>query len=274
MNNQKNFMNWENPGVALITGASSGIGAAYTRSLSSQGFETILVARRRERLKNLARQLEEKTSKKSEILVADLSKLEDIIRVSKKIQSLNNIDVLINNAGFGTREYFENIPAIIHKNMLFVHNLAPVYFCRAVLPSMIKRNRGVIINVSSIAAFTPRPRHVMYSSTKEFLKIFSETLQTEMHDTDIRIQSLCPGFTRTEFHYVGYYKDYDVNKIPKELWMSAEEVIDFSLNAFQDEKVVVIPGEENQKFIELYTDPRLGKKIRENWIKRSRIPRK
>ena len=274
MNNQKNFMNWENPGIALITGASSGIGAAYARSLSSQGFETILVARRREKLKNLALQLAEKTSNKSEIFVADLSKLEEIIRVSNKIQSLNYIDVLINNAGFGTIGYFENISVNTHKDMIFVHNLAPVYFCRAVLPSMIKRNRGVIINVSSIAAFTPRPRHAMYSSTKEFLRIFSEILQNEMHDTDIRIQALCPGFTRTEFHYVGYFKDYDVDKIPKEAWMSAKEVVDLSLNAFQDEKVVFIPGIENQKFIELYTNPKLGKRIRENWIKRSRIPRK
>ena len=153
MNNQKNFMNWDSPGIALITGASSGIGAAYAHSLSAQGFETILLARRKENLEKLALQLTEKTSKKSEILVADLTILDDIIRVSEKIQLINNIDVLINNAGFGTRGYFENIPVSSHKDMLFVHNLAPIYFCRAVLPSMIKRNRGVIINVSSVAAF-------------------------------------------------------------------------------------------------------------------------
>jgi len=274
MNSQTNFMNWENPGLALITGASSGIGAAFARSLSSQGFQTILIARRKEKLEKIAFQIRENISNESEILVADLSKLEDIIKVSEKIQSINNIDILVNNAGFGTREYFENIPIAIHRDMLFVHNLAPVYFCRAILPNMIKRNRGVIINVSSMAAFTPRPRHAMYSSTKEFLKMFSEILQYEMHDTNIRIQALCPGFTRTEFHSVGYFKDYDANKIPKETWMSAEEVVELSLNAFQDEGVVFIPGKENQKFIELYIDPRLGKRTRENWIKRSRIPRK
>jgi len=273
MNNPKNFMNWDNPGIALITGASSGIGAAFAQSLSAQGFDTILLARRKEKLKKIALQLQENTLRKPEILIADLTKLNDIIRVSEKIQLMNNIDVLINNAGFGTRGYFENIPITSHKDMLFVHNLAPVYFCRAVLPSMIKRNRGVIINISSIAAFSPRPQSVMYGSTKEFLKTFSESLHYEMYDTDIRIQALCPGYTRTEFHSVGYFKDFDVNLIPKETWMSPEEVVDLSLNAFQDEKVVFIPGIFNQKFIELYTNPKLGKKIRENWIKRARIPR-
>ena len=94
-----------------------------------------------------------------------------------------------------------------------------------------------------------------------------------MYATDIRIQALCPGYTRTEFHYVGYFKDFEVNVIPKEIWMSTDEVVDLSLSAFQNEEVVFIPGSANQKFIELYTNPRLGKRMRENWIKKARIPR-
>ena len=101
-------MKWNNPGVALITGASSGIGASYARLLSAQGFETILVARRKERLENLARELEYNTSNKPEVVVADLSKLEDIDSVVEKIKGLNNLDVLVNNAGFGIKGYFEN----------------------------------------------------------------------------------------------------------------------------------------------------------------------
>jgi short-subunit dehydrogenase len=273
MNSQNNFMNWDNPGVALVTGASSGIGATYARALSAQGFETLLIARRREKLEQLAIQIRNETSTKSDILVADLSKLEDIIKVSEKIRTMENTDVLVNNAGFGTRGYFENIPATTHKDMVFVHNLAPVYFCRAVLPNMIKRNRGVIINVSSISSFNPRPQSVMYTATKQFLKTFSESLQSEMHDTAIRIQALCPGYTHTEFHYVGYFKDFDINLIPKETWMSAEEVVDLSLKAFKDDEVVFIPGIVNQKFVELLTNPRLGKRVRENWMKGGRIPR-
>ena len=194
MNESQNFMNWNNPGIALITGASSGIGASYARILSAQGFETILVARRKERLEDLARELEHNTSNKAEVVVADLSKLEDIDSVVEKIKGLNNLDVLVNNAGFGIKGYFENLQLNIIKEVMFVHNIAPVYFSRAVLTGMIKRDRGVIINISSMAAFMPRPQNVMYGSTKNFLNRFSEELQLELHDTKVKIQAVCPGW--------------------------------------------------------------------------------
>ena len=117
MNQKQNFMKWNKLGVALITGASSGIGASYARSLSAQGFETILVARRKERLEDLARELERNTSNKAEVVVADLSKLEDINSVAEKIKELNNLDVLVNNAGFGSRGYFENQPLNVIKDI-------------------------------------------------------------------------------------------------------------------------------------------------------------
>lgn len=274
MNQNQNFMNWNNPGVALITGASSGIGASYARFLSAQGFVTILIARRKERLEDLARELEHNTSNKTEVVVADLSKLEDIDSVVEKIKDLNNLDVLVNNAGFGIREYFENQPLIAITDMMFVHNIAPVLFSRAVLPGMIKQNRGVIINVSSMAAFIPRPQNVMYGSTKNFLNRFSEELQLELHDTNVKVQALCPGYTHTEIFDGKYLKDYDPSIIPEETWMSADEVVDLSLSACQNKEVVFIPGVANQKFIELYTNPKLGKRTRENMIKARIIPRK
>lgn len=274
MNKKQNFMKWNKLGVALITGASSGIGASYARSLSAQGFETILVARRKERLEDLARELERNTSNKAEVVVADLSKLEDINSVAEKIKELNNLDVLVNNAGFGSRSYFENQPLNVIKDMMFVHNIAPVHFSRAVLPSMIKRNRGVIINVSSVAAFMLRPQSVMYASTKNFLNRFSEELQLELHDTKLKVQAVCPGYTRTEIFKGKYLKDFDVSSIPEGFWMSADEVVELSLNACQNKEVVFIPGDANRRFIELYTNPRLGKRTRENMIKARIIPRK
>ncbi len=274
MNKSQNFMNWNNPGIALITGASSGIGASYARLLSAQGFETILVARRKERLEDLARELEHNTSNKAAVVVADLSKLEDINSVTEKIKGLNNIDVLVNNAGFGTRGYLENLPLNAIKEMMFVHNIAPVFFSRAVLPGMIKQNRGVIINVSSMRAFMARPQDVMYGSTKNFLNRFSEILQLELHDTKVKIQAVCPGYTRTEIFNGKYLKDFDVSSIPEEMWMSVDEVVELSLNACQNKEVVFIPGDANQKFIELYTNPKLGKRTRENMTKMKIIPRK
>jgi short-subunit dehydrogenase len=274
MNQFQNFMNWNNPGVALITGASSGIGAAYARSLSTQGFKTILVARRKERLEALAKELEQDSQIQATVLVADLSKLEDIQKVVEKIKGINKLDVLVNNAGFGSRGYFEDQPLDAINGMLIVHNFAPVHCSRAALPGMIKRNRGVIINVSSIASFLLRPQSVMYCATKNFLNIFSETLQTELHDTNVKVQALCPGYTRTEIFYGKYMKDFDPSSIPESLWMSADEVVELSLKAVQAEDVVFIPGTPTQKFIELYTNPVLGKRTRKNMINSRKIPRK
>lgn len=274
MNQKQNFMNWNNPGVALITGASSGIGAAYARSLSAQGFKTILVARRKERLEALAKELEQDSYNQATVLVADLSRLEDIKTISDKIKEVNDLDVLVNNAGFASRGYFENLPLDTINDMLFVHNFAPVHFSRATLPGMIKRNRGVIINVSSMAAFTSRPQSVMYCSTKSFLNKFSEVLQIELHDTNLKVQALCPGYTRTEIFNGKYLKDFDRPLIPEEFFMSAEDVVEISLKAVQSDEVVIVPGKGNQKFIELYTDPVLGKKSREDTINSWKIPRK
>jgi len=274
MSLKQNFMNWNNPGVALITGASSGIGASYAHLLSAQGFETILVARRKERLEDLARELEQNTSNKATDVVADLSKLDDINSVAEKIEGLKNLDVLVNNAGFGMKGYFEGQPLNGIKEMMIVHNIAPVLLSRCVLPGMIKQNRGVIINVSSMAAFIPRPQNVMYGSTKKFLNRFSEELQLELHDTNVKIQALCPGYTRTEILDGKYLKNFDLPSIPEELWMSADEVVELSLSACQNKEVVFIPGEPNQKFIELYTNPKLGKRTRENMRKARIIPRK
>lgn len=274
MNQLQNFMNWNNPGVALITGASSGIGAAYARSLSGQGFKTILVARRKDRLEALTKELEKDSNNQATALVADLSKLDDIKNISEKIKGLNELDVLVNNAGFSSRGYFEDQPLDAIDGMLFVHNFAPVHFSRAALPGMIKRNRGVVINVSSVASFILRPQSVMYCATKSFLKIFSEVLQTELHDTNVKIQALCPGYTRTEIFYGKYMKDFDPSSIPKGFWMSADEVVELSLKAVQAGEVVFIPGAATQKFIELYTNPILGRRTRENIINSRKILRK
>jgi len=274
MSQIQNFMDWNNPDVALITGASSGIGATYARYLSAQGFKLILVARRRERLEALVKELEHETSNQATVLVADLSKIEDIKSVAEKIKGLNNLDVLVNNAGFGSRGYFENLPIDAIHDMMFVHNIAPAYLSRAALPSMITRDRGVIINVSSMAAFTIRPQSVMYCATKSFLNKFSEVLQSELHNTKIKVQALCPGYTRTEIFKGKYIKKFNTSLIPEEFWMTADEVVGLSLRAVQSDEVVFIPGKANQKFIETYTDPVSGKKAREDIINNWKIPRK
>lgn len=269
----KNFMDWESPGTALITGASSGIGAAFAHNLANQGFNLILVARRKERLEQLALELENKNSIKANVIVADLSILEDIERLYSYIIELESLDVLINNAGFATRWYFDMIPFERQKDMIFVHNLAPSYFCRAAIPGMIKRGRGVIINLSSISAIVNLPQNVMYSATKAFIKIFTETLAMELDNTGVKLQCLCPGFTKTEFHEVGDFKGFNRSLIPENLWMSAEEVVKLSLEAVSNDEIIFIPGNANQEFIKLWNDPKLGARTRKNMTKAFEIRR-
>jgi len=273
MAKSENFMNWDNPGIALITGASAGIGVEFARQLAAQGFDTVLVARREKRLKELATELQEKYSIKVEVLVADLAKQTDINSVVGRIMELDKLDVLINNAGFGTRGYFENAPLEPQIDMISVHVLAPVYFCRAALPKMIQRDRGVIINVSSMAIDILVPQNVMYCATKAFEKIFTETLALELEGTGVRVQALCPGFTHTDFHFTETFKEFDKSSVPKDMWMTTEEVVKLSLKAFQDDKVVFIPGAINENVLNMLNDPKIGPQIRKVMIESSRIPR-
>jgi len=266
-------MGWTDVGAALITGASSGIGTTFARKLASQGFNLILVARRRERLEVLSNELSKQHGIKVDIIKADLSELEDIEKVSVNIKDRDDVEILINNAGFGTRGYFDLIPLEPQKDMIFVHDIAPVYLCRATLPKMIKKGRGVIINLSSIGAIVNLPQNAVYNASKAFLRVFSETLFSEVEDAGIKIQCLCPGFTRTEFHEVGDFEGFNMALIPEKTWMSSEEVVNFSLGAINGEEVTVIPGEHNSSLVKLWLDPKSGKRTRKNMIKVFKISR-
>ena len=254
MTEKTNFMNWSNPGTAFITGASAGLGAEFARQLARQGFKTVLVARRKEQLKELAKELSRDYSAQTDILMADLSKPSDSNKIMEYIAGLADLDMLINNAGFGLMKDFFQTETQSHIDMINVHCTAPVQFCHKALPGMKSRGRGVIINVSSIAALTRSPLSVMYTSTKEFINIFSQLLQQTLEGTGIRVQSLCPGFTYTEFHDVEGMKGFDRNWFAKEWWMTAEEVISMSLNAFKEDLVVFVPGDFNKDQLKKYLE--------------------
>ncbi len=247
MNYKKNFMRWEDPGIALITGASAGIGAEFARQLASQGFGLILIARRKNKLEKLSKELHEEYSVSVEIFVGDLSKLDDNHKIISKIKEIDNLDVLINNAGYGINKTFLQTDITQHINMINVHFTSAVMFCHATIPGMTKRNRGVIINTSSTAAVNKSQMGVMYTSTKTALTVFSELLQDKIKDTNICIQSLCPGFTYSEFHDTESMRGFQRNWFPKEAWMAAEDVVHLSLEAVKNKEVIFIPGKYNQK---------------------------
>jgi short-subunit dehydrogenase len=204
-----------NAKTALITGASSGIGATFARQLAGKGYDLVLVARRRERLASVANELQKTHSVSVETLVADLANLSDIEKVEKRIRKLENLSTLINNAGFGVSGNFAETDPAKQIDMINVHIVASVRLCRAALPGMIARHHGAIINIASTAAFVPIPGHIMYNATKAYLVFFSEALQAELTATGVHVQALCPGFTHTEFHDTSEFTTFNRSRIKR-----------------------------------------------------------
>ncbi len=237
-------MDGERP-MALVTGASSGIGAVFARKLAARGYGLLLVARRAERLEQLAAEL-----RNAEVLPADLSAAVDLRRVEERILATENLDFLVNNAGFGTLGRFWHADIEDQDRMHRVHVIAIVRLTHAALRGMVTRGRGNIINVSSVAAFLHNPHSVSYGATKAWINSFTEALHVELRSAGchVRVQALCPGFTYSEFHDT---LGIDRSIIPRSLWMSAERVVDRSLLGLERNELIVIPGWRYRLFVGL-----------------------
>lgn len=227
--------------TALVTGASAGLGAEFARQLAAAGTDLVLVARREEKLAVLAEELGKAHHVGVEVLPADLSTEQGMARVERRVGELTGLDLLVNNAGYGGRGGFATGDAANHISMLKVHIDTTVRLTRAALPGMLDRARGGIINVASIAAFSPFSGP-MYSGTKSFLVMFSENLHGEARDKGVVVQALCPGFTHTEFHEVA---GMDKSALPKGLWMTSERVVRISLRRL-GRGALCIPGLRNK----------------------------
>ncbi|HXJ44018.1 MAG TPA: SDR family oxidoreductase [Bryobacteraceae bacterium] len=223
--------------VALITGASSGIGATFARKLAGRGFNLILVARRADKLAELARDL----PVECEIVTADLSTDAGVSAVTSAIRGCAELELLVNNAGFGTLGRFWSADLAGQDSMHRVHVLAVMQLTRAALEGMTARNKGGVINVSSVAAFSINEGNVSYCSTKAWMNSFTEGLALELNGVNsaVKVQALCPGFTITEFHDT---LGVDRKGIPGFLWMQAHEIVDASLRGLDRGKVIVVPG--------------------------------
>jgi len=258
--------------TTLITGASSGIGAAFAKKLASLGYDLVLVARREAKLIQMATDLQTQFPIHAQVLVGDLSRSAGIEQVEQRIAELPNLQMLVNNAGFGVPGKFAEVSLERTLAMIEVHVFASVQLCHAALPGMIARNKGGIVNVSSIGAFIPRAGDATYCATKAYLVAFSQALQGELLGTGIRIQALCPGFVPTEFLD---HPDYEVlqvkHKIPKWLWTSAEEVVEQSFRSLKRDQVICIPGFKNRILVSMarlglagVLTQRLAKSLRES----------
>jgi short-subunit dehydrogenase len=241
--------------VALITGATSGIGAAFADRFARQGYDLIITGRQREKIQAVADVIVAQHGVAVEVVLADLARDDDLAMLCERIRSIpggmqtrSRLEVLVNNAGFGHGgKRFDVLDIAAHEAMLKVHALATLRLTYAALPTMIANNRGSIINVSSVAGFFPLPGHTMYAATKAFVKSFSESLGLELHGTGVRVQALCPGMTRTYFHErIGldpkkYYQDSGPLKA-----MTAEQVVDASLRCLERGEVICVPGLNNR----------------------------
>jgi short-subunit dehydrogenase len=227
--------------TALVTGASSGLGAEFARQLAAQGYNLILTARREQRLIELAGVLQSKHQITAETLTADLAQAEGIAKVAQRVAVQTDLEILVNNAGFGTKGHFAKVEPYKHDAMVQVHVNAAVLLSRAALPGMIANHRGYIINVASIAGLLPL-RGVIYGSTKSFLIFFSQALESDLKGSGVHIQALCPGFTYTEFHDTPEHQGFDRKRIPGFLWLNAEQVVRESLATLPRNKVICIPG--------------------------------
>jgi len=250
-----------NRALAVITGATSGIGAAFARRLAADGYNLVLHGRRKERLDALAEELRDEHGASVEVLIAELADEQGIQVVEERIKRAENLEVLLNNAGFGIHGLFHEAGAETHEEMIAVHVRACVRFAHAALPAMLARKRGAIISVSSVAAFMPSPGSVNYGATKAYLTAFSEGLHMELKGTGVRVQALCPGYTRTEFHS---RRGIDTSRIPDGLWMSAESVVDESLKCLKRDRVICIPGRKYRFFIWL------AKWLPQSWFRKLR----
>jgi short-subunit dehydrogenase len=223
--------------IALITGATAGIGAQYARLLAKEGFDLILVARNKNRLASTAKSLNKEFGVKVEVLPADLTKPVQLEKVRKRLSdSRKPIEVLINNAGFGINQSFLVSDLSDEQGLLDVLVTAPMRLTHAVLPIMKERNSGTIVNVSSVASWIAGGS---YSAAKSYLTVLTESLHTELRSTKVKISALCPGFTRTEFHERGRMK---MNGLPNFMWLSAEKVVSKSWRDVNAGKVISIPG--------------------------------
>jgi uncharacterized protein len=221
--------------VALVTGASAGLGVEFARQLSKRGYALVLAARRKERLEELAAELGN-----ARAVAVDLSKANAAAKLMADIEANGEtIDLLVNNAGFGLIGRFAELDAKRERQMIDLNIGVLTDLCRAVAPGMIERKAGGIINVASTAAFQPGPKMALYFATKAFVLSLTEALHEELKPHGIKVSCLCPGPTRTEF---GDVAGFGGNGLFDKVAMEAPEVVAVGLRGLDKNKAVVVPG--------------------------------
>ena len=233
--------------LSLITGASSGIGAEFSRQLAALGYDLVITARRTDRLEQLAVELRARHGVEVTVLTHDLAEPGAVPWLCDALKQRGlQADCLINNAGYGVPGTFDANDWATHADFLRVLLTAPTELAWRLLPGMRERGHGRIINVASLAGHVPAPAgHTLYAASKAYLIKFSQALALENQSRGIHVCALCPGFTWSEFHDVTRTRE-KMDKLPGYMWLSAAEVVRQGLAAVERGDVVYIPGRVNR----------------------------
>ncbi|TXL69554.1 SDR family oxidoreductase [Vineibacter terrae] len=226
-------------GTALVTGASSGIGAIYADRLARRGYDLILVARNRSRLDTLARRLGAETGRSIKTLAADLGDKADLARIEALLRDDAGITLLVNNAGVGATALLLDADVEKMSEMIDLNVSALTRLTYAAAPGLVARGGGTIINIASIVAISPETLNGVYGGTKAFVLAFSQSLQHELADKNVRIQVVLPGATATAFWDIA---GLPVHQLPTAIVMSAEDMVDAALVGLDRGEVVTIPA--------------------------------
>jgi short-subunit dehydrogenase len=235
------------PRTVLITGASSGIGAAFAEVFAANGFDLVIAARREDRLREVAARLERTHGRRAHVVVCDLSRREAPAELCAEIAARGlRIDALVNNAGYGVPGTFAASPWERHETMLQVMVSAAAELIHRLLPGMVERGYGRIVNVASLAGLVPAPAgHTLYAATKAFMIKYSEALAHEVRPHGIHVTALCPGFTLSEFHDVTGTRA-QVSQLPRWMWMDAATVARQGFDAVMRGAPLYVNGRVNR----------------------------
>lgn len=234
-------------GLALVTGASSGLGEAFARAYAASGRDLAIVARRQDRLEALKAELEARERVRVLVIPADLSHAGAHSTIAARVAEAGSwVQTLVNNAGFGVPQDYVDTPWERQEAFLMTLVVNGCALAHAVLPQMLTRGSGAIINVASLAGFSPGAAgHTLYPAAKSFAIRFSQSLDAEVRDKGVKVTAVCPGFTRTEFNLASGTQQL-MDAAPRIFWQSAEEVVQTALKANARGKVVVVPGLHNK----------------------------
>jgi uncharacterized protein len=228
--------------AALVTGASSGIGASLARELAGRGHTTILVARREDALHQLANELSAEHGTHSEVITADLSSEEGRTNLAAAVDGLGlDVEILVNNAGFGGFGAAHETDADRQAQMVSLNCVTLTYLQALYTPAMAERGRGAVLNLGSTASFQPLPGSATYAATKAFVLSFSEATHAELRPHGVTVTALCPGPVKTEFGRVAGAGSAE-ERLPQPFWLEADAVARQAVNAMDKGKRVVVPG--------------------------------